>query len=137
VSPSGELWIQSLSPRRGPVILYQRRSGKWRTIVGPDRLSGLPMEYQSWLSYDADNGVWSGATAHWTGRRWINAILVALPHFPFQYPEPAGMNAFVAPVPVRTAAATPSFASIRALGNDATVRTGPPATARFRRTPGD
>ena len=27
--------------------------------------------------------------------------------------------------------------SIRALGNDATVRTGPPATARFRRAPGD
>jgi hypothetical protein len=24
------------------------------------------------LSYDANDGIWAGSQAHWTGRRWVN-----------------------------------------------------------------
>lgn len=105
VSPAGELWIQSLPPHKGHVVLYHWRAGKWHTIVAPIRL-----EYQSWLTYDGHHGVWSGATAHWTGRRWINAMQVALPD-----QNQGSMTAFVAPVPGTT--------STWGLGNGSPCRT--------------
>ncbi len=94
-SPRGDLWMQSMPDRHhGHVILYHWNGSAWSATVPPSRLSGQPMELDSWLTFDGHDGVWSGATAHWDGRRWINAARVDVVPT-----EPAGMNVFVAPVP--------------------------------------
>jgi hypothetical protein len=92
VSPAGELWIQSMPVRHGSVIFYNRRSGKWHTAVAPNKQAGQFMGYEEVLTYDGHQGVWSGASSHWTGKRWISTLLVATS-------EPASMTARIAPIP--------------------------------------
>jgi hypothetical protein len=74
--------------------LYHLHAGAWNAVVAPYRIDGQPVHMNSWLTYDGHDGVWSGGTAHWTGKRWINAFGVALP-----FDRPASMNVYIAPIP--------------------------------------
>lgn len=92
-SPRGELWVQRLTPD-GRAIIYHRARGRWNHFSFPSTVSGLPLVPNSLVTFDGHQGFWSGGDAHWDGRRWINALRVALPPSP-----PYGMSGPVAPIP--------------------------------------
>jgi hypothetical protein len=97
-SPRGDLWLESVLQGRSRTIVYHWNGSAWNDLRPPVRLSGQPVEYPGeLLTYDGHAGIWLGGTLHWTGRRWISTVRVAMPS---SQPGLVGLvQDFVAPVP--------------------------------------
>ncbi len=92
-APSGQAWLLTIPVIRGTVRLYHWNGGRWTGCPVPAHVAGQPFILAGQnLTYDGHDGVWAGPYAHWTGRRWINALA-------FAQHQGIGLDDGLAPIP--------------------------------------